>query len=39
MRPLGLEKRKKGMYIQHGCLKCGMKKWNKLLEDDRISSQ
>jgi hypothetical protein len=39
MKPLRIEKRKKGLYIQHECKKCGVKKWNKVLEDDRISDQ
>ena len=39
MKPISLEKRKKGLYIQHECLKCGIKKWNKILEDDKITNQ
>lgn len=39
MRPLKIQKRKKGPYIQHECLRCGIKKWNKILEDDTISNQ
>lgn len=36
MQPIKIEKRNKCLYIQHKCLKCGIKKWNKILEDDRI---
>lgn len=36
MEPIGTETRKDGKYIQHECVKCGIKKWNKILEDDRI---
>lgn len=39
MKPKGTEKRKKGVYIQHQCEKCGITKWNKILEDDKITSQ
>jgi len=38
MKPIKIQKRKKGLYIQHECIKCGMKKWNKILEDDKIAS-
>ena len=38
MRPKRLEKRKKGLYVQHECLKCRVQRWNKILEDDRIPS-
>lgn len=39
MKPVRIKKRKKGFYIQHECLKCGIKKWNKILEDDRITPE
>ncbi len=39
MRPIKIEKRKKGLFILHKCKKCGIEKWNKILEDDKISSQ
>jgi len=39
MKPVKFEKRKKGLYIQHECLSCGTKKWNKILEDDILQSQ
>ncbi|MDD3647105.1 MAG: RNHCP domain-containing protein [Candidatus Dojkabacteria bacterium] len=38
MPPKGIEKRKKGYYILHVCEKCGIRKWNKVQEDDRIDS-
>jgi hypothetical protein len=36
MKPIILEKRKKEWYILHECEKCGIKKWNKTTEDDKI---
>ena len=38
MRPVKLEKRRKDYYLLHTCEKCGIKKWNKILEDDKIES-
>ena len=37
MKPIKLEKRKDFLYIEHECLKCGYKKWNKVCEDDKIN--
>jgi hypothetical protein len=39
MKPQRFEMREKELFVQHECLKCGIKKWNKILEDDRIPSQ
>lgn len=39
MEPEKLEKRKDVWYILHRCYKCGVKRWNKILEDDTIDSQ
>ena len=36
MKPIRTEMRKGVLYVQHECLKCGVKKWNKILKDDRI---
>src|SRR4030042_6257507 len=36
MKPIQLQRRKKGFFIQHECIKCGYKRWNKILEDDKI---
>lgn len=36
MKPLKIEVRKGNTYVLHKCLKCGIEKWNKILEDDRI---
>ncbi|MBU0975385.1 MAG: RNHCP domain-containing protein [Patescibacteria group bacterium] len=38
MTPSNIAKRKSGYYILHICEKCGIKKWNKVQEDDRIGS-
>lgn len=37
MEPIKLEKRGNIMYIQHCCLKCKIKKWNKIHKDDKIT--
>lgn len=38
MEPKKIEKRGQNMYILHQCLKCGYKRWNKILEDDKINA-
>ncbi len=38
MRPIRIEKRKSQLYILHKCTKCGIEKWNKILEDDKIEN-
>jgi biotin synthase-like enzyme len=38
MKPIEIEKRKKGLYVLHKCQKCGIKKWNKIQEDDKITN-
>jgi len=37
MKPVKIELRGKQKYVLHRCLKCGIEKWNKLLEDDKIN--
>lgn len=39
MKPVKIERKKSIYYVLHKCIKCGVKKWNKIQEDDKIDSQ